>query len=463
MSGLNNKKYLDEVGLATLWARITDYGAPRWTAYKPTTISADATKVVIKHESAATAAQKADSKGVDIAVELPAATQDKAGVMTAADKTKLDNMGSTAEGAVTIKQVQVKNQNLKIDNNKYVDWDFVYNAATDTLDIIDCNDSNKVLTSVSVNSFVGDAILSGVLTDSDIVDKDGENNSGTFIKLTFVLTKNDGTTDSKDIYINVADLIDFYTAGAGITIDNGAINHDETRRDSTITLKIASSTERGGFVAYKVTDTEAVAQTTIAQRYFGVEIGKDDKAIVNVPIGSITKQDNSISGEVTLSPVTGGSTNLITGLNIVENTDKTGHSINLVGTSVKVGKETDVTWSDGTTGTASPKFGETITALTTIESDATGTNGHKIKRTKTTFTLPKPSRKAPADATTATLQTTIADNPAETNALVFTAMTDIVVDGTNGTIQPVLTTYTANVDVLSIGLDTINGLEYPAN
>ena len=463
MSELNNKKYLDESGLVTLWGRITDYGAPRWTAYKPIEGERDEDEVFLKYGSAATAAQKAEEKGKDIVVTIPAATQSLAGVMTAADKTKLDNMGSTAEGAVTIKQVQVKDQNLKIDSNKYVDWDFVYNAATDTLDIIDCNDSNKVLTSVSVNSFVGDAILSGVLTDSDIVDKDGGNNSGTFIKLTFVLTKNDGTTDSKDIYINVADLIDFYTGGEGITIDNGAINHDETRRDSTITLKIATSTERGGFVAHKVSESVAVAQTTITERYFGVEIGKDNKAIVNVPIGTITKQDNVNSGKTTIVPATGGDATIVTGLNVVKNTDETGYSVNLTGTTLEIAKETDVTWSDGETSTASPKFGEDITVLTTIESDTTGTNGHKIKRTKTTFTLPQPSRKAPADAIAAPLQTTIADNPADTNELVFTAMTDIVVDGTNGTIQPVLTTYTANVNVLSIEDTTIEALAYPAN
>ena len=92
MSGLNNKKYLDEVGLSALWARITDYGAPRWTAYKPTGGEADTEKVYIKFGSAATDAQKAAEKGKDISVVLPAATQSTAGVMTAADKTKLDNM-----------------------------------------------------------------------------------------------------------------------------------------------------------------------------------------------------------------------------------------------------------------------------------------------------------------------------------------------------------------------------------
>lgn len=460
MSELNNKKYLDEVGLAALWARITDYGAPRWTAYKPTTISADATKVVIKHESAATAAQKADSKGVDIAVELPAATQDKAGVMTAADKTKLDNMNSTAEDAVTIKQVQVKNQSLKIDGDKYVDWDFVYNSTTDTLDIIDCNDSNKVLTSVTINSFIGDALLKGILTDSDIVPEDGDGNSGTFIKLTFTTTTNDNTTESKDVYINVADLIDFYTAGSGISIENGAIDHNETQRSSTITLKIATSTERGGFVAHKVSTTAtAVTPTTIEKRYFGVEIGKDDKAIVNVPIGSITKQDNSISGEVTLSPVTGGSTNLITGLNIVENTDKTGHNINLIGTSVKVGKETDwsVTGTGGGDGTTL-KFGDSFTVFKDIVSD--GTNGHGTTKSNTTWTLPQPSRKAPDTATAATSQTIVADNSG--SKFEFTAVTDIAVNGTTGEIQPVTTKFTAQVDVISIPTADIEALQYPA-
>jgi hypothetical protein len=471
MSGLNNKKYLDETGLVALWGRITDYGAPRWTAYKPTSVDADENNVYIEFKSAATEEQKAANKGIDTIIQINAATEEDAGLLSAKDKQRVNNIELLAEDLVTIKNVKVgqlsesgNNTNIRklnIDNNKNINWDFVYNPSTDSLDIIDVNASGKVMTSVAVNDFIGDAILSGVLTDSDIVDKDGENNSGTFIKLTFVTTKNDGTTDLKDIYINVADLIDFYTSGAGISIDNGTINHDETCRESTITLKIATPTERGGFVAGWVDNTQgAVTRTDIDARTFAVGIGKDNKAMVTVPIGTITDAEPAFTNEVNLSPATGGETTVVTDFIVAENNDKTGHVIQPTGTTIKIGKETSVTtpWTTNQAATngKSLNFGDTITVIKDIV--AGGTNGHQLTKSNTTWTLPQLS-KVSAYNTEAEAQTITADLSA--SSFSFTAMTDIIVNTTTGAIQPVTQTFTAKVDVLSIPITDITKLTYP--
>lgn len=463
MSGLNNKKYLDETGLATLWSRITNGFSPRWMAYRPTNIDADGTTVAITHSSAATAEQKTNGQGPDIVVTIPTVTTTKAGVLSAADKVKLDNIGSTAEAAVTIKQVQVKNQNLKIDNNKYVDWDFVYNTSTDSLDIIDCNDSNKVLTSVSVNSFIGDAIKEAILTDADIVNEDGEGNSGTFIKLIFATKNQTQTTAStQEVYINVADLIDIYNAGSGISIEQGAIDHDETQRTSTITLKIASTTERGGFVAGWVDATqEAVARTDIDTRTFAVGIGKGDKAMVTVPIGTITTSDSTFTGTaVNISPASGGSANVVTGITVTEKSDKTGHNIVLTGNVVNVSKETSVT-TTGTAGGAGEEmaFGDSFTVFKDITTG--GTNGHALTKSNTTWTLPKLSKGAITSTADAESQTIVADNSG--SYFTFDALTDITVGETTGVITPIKTKFKAQVDVISIPIATIEALTYPTD
>lgn len=463
MSGLNNKKYLDETGLSTLWGRITNGFSPRWMAYHPTTIAADGTTVAITHSSAATAEQKTNGKGPDIVVTLPAVTTTTAGVMSAADKTKLDNMGATAENAVTIKKIQVNNTDLSVDDDKIVDWDFVYNESTDTLDIIDKNAANAVLTSVAVNDFIGDAIKEAILTSADIVNADGEGNSGTFIKLVFA-TKNQeqATASTQEVYINVADLIDIYNAGDGIDITQGAIDHNETQRTSTITLKIATTSKRGGFVAGWVdANQEAVTRTDIDTRTFAVGIGKGDKAMVTVPIGTITKSDSTFTGTaVNISPASGGSANVVTGITVTEKEDHTGHNVVLTGNVVNISKETSVT-TDGNAGDTGKvmAFGDTFTVFKDIE--PTSTNGHKLTKSNTTWTLPQLSKGTITSDTDADVQTVVADNSG--SQFVFEALTDITVGATTGKITPIKTKFTAQVDVISIPIATIEALAYPTD
>ena len=478
MSGLNNKKYLDETGLSKLWARITDYGAPRWTAYKPVQGNITDESVILAYQSAATDEQKAAGKGNVIAVEIPGATQSLAGVMTANDKNRVDNIEVIAEDLITIKNIKVGQSNengennrdarkLAIDDGKNVNWDFVYNATTDTLDIIDVI-TNKVMTSVHINDFIGDALIDGILTDVDLVDHDENNNSGAFIKLIFTITRNNGDIDSKDIYINVADLIDVYTAGPGISIEQGSIDTNEDIRNSVICLKTAGTDATlddhnhpkgiGGFVAHKVSNATAVGISSIEKRYFGVEIGNDAKGIVNVPIGTITNTDNSITGEISISPIIGGDADIITGVNIVELDDHTGHIIQPTGTTLHIDKETDITTSGNAGEDAETlQFGDSFTVFKDIAPG--GTNGHELIKSNTTWTLPELSKGDPIVSQES--QTIYADNAA--SAFNLDIVTDIYVDSKTGTIAPITTQFTGYVDVLSIDNATIESLTYPAS
>ena len=466
-----NRNYLDTSGLATLWSIIIDNFALRWNAYKPkTTVSKTTTSNSIVFESSASDTQKINGLGENITVTLSEATESTAGILSSADKQKLNKLNKIIEDAITLKTIkvgqaeEVENENIRelVINtaDKSVNWDFVYNSTTNTLDIIDVNRpvNNNVMTSVSINDFIGDALISGILTDSDVVDKDGDNNSGSFIKLTFITTTLDGVEDKKDIYVNVADLIDIYNAGAGISLDpNGVVNADGRQRESTIKLKIASTTERGGFVATKVTnDTTSVQNTTIATRYFGVEIGKDNKAIVNVPIGTISAQNNSISGAVNISPITGGTTNIITGMSIVEKTDNTGHNVTPIGTTLNITKESEITWSDDSTSSNSPQFGDTLTVLTEIASDETGVNGHKIKRSKTSFTLPKVTI---TDTAVEEEHKTLITNDSNSK-FEFDTITDLDINESSGVITATKTSFSFGVEVSTIEESFITSLTY---
>lgn len=474
MSGLSNRKYLDEIGLAALWNRIKDGFSPRWLAYRPTTINPgieDTKEVIgIKFESCASAEQKQSGLGPDIVVNIPTATQATPGLMSSVDKKKLDEVELTAENTVTIKGIQVNGTELVISTNadgtknKLVNWNFVYDDDTNELQILDLNASTEnnahVLASVDMDTVLTDAVKKGFLHSAEIVGEDANKVAGTFLKLGFTTgLNNDAVSNIEYVYINVADLVDTYVGKDGIEIvETSNLGVDGIKSASGIKLKIASINERGGFVASFVdNEQEAVSHTDIDARTFGVGIGKNNKAIVTVPIGTITDADPSFTGEVTLSPVTGGQTTVVTDFTVVEKTDNTGHTIQPTGTTIKLGKETDVTIVGNAGEDAKAlQFGSSFTVFKDITPG--GTNNHTITKSNTTWILPQLS-KVDAANTTATTQTIVGDS--STSEFAFTAVTDIDVNATTGAIQPKTTTFTAKVDILSIETSVIEALEYP--
>ena len=322
-----SKKYLDFEGLNKLWDNICIKFAPTWKAVDfshlaktaPTHNASDITIPFrsITDEPNPTTGVVDHTTQLETTLTFNAATQTTAGVMTAADKVKLDNIGSTAENAVTIKNIKIGNQlsggstfnatALKIDNNKVVAFGLDYNADTDLLSLIDLNNNKAAVSQVHV---LGDALKGLAFSDCKVKYE----NSNTYIVFTVTVTNQEGTTDTKTIEINVNDLISTYTAGDGISISQTSTSVDNINTATTITL-IAPKSENnknhkiGGIIPKKiysnsVTDTnwgKATGTTvptvqqlsTATSRYFGIETDNAGHAFVNVPVATITKGDNT--------------------------------------------------------------------------------------------------------------------------------------------------------------------------
>lgn len=312
------KKYLDYSGLNKLWDNICDKFAPKWKTVNFNTLTQptrDATKVSLPLTNISV---EPDANGVinhtqanQYTIEFLGATQDAAGVMSAADKLKLDNLENTAENAITIKSVSVGTTDTKTPltiKNKDVAFGLSYNAETDILSIMDLNATTPVaLSSVHV---LGDALktLNG-FSDVDVITKDG----ATYLKFTLTVTDQAGETQTKSVEINVSDLVSVYTAGNGISLSvTGGETNDDNETSVTINVippKYASNKNTIGGIIPKKVYTGNVASWDVASgttaptvqalgtqtgRYFGVETDSAGRAFVNVPAATITRGTDSV-------------------------------------------------------------------------------------------------------------------------------------------------------------------------
>lgn len=503
------KQFLDKNGVNALWNRIYNGFAPRWQSYKPsnsastsedrtpadfinTYLSNDYFKNGTKEDGrkalditfiSAGAIKDADNNkyGRDLIVQIPEvkapssknAGDGEYGVMSPDDKWKLDNVGATAEDAVTIKGVKVKNSDLKL-TNKFVNWDLQYDTTSNELRIIDLNNSNAVMTSVDMDNILPDVITKGFLQSAVIVNKDENNNDGLFLKLTFVIELSNGAgTEFSDIYINVKDLIDIYNPGTGISItQTTAPSADGTERTSTINLKTAATNEIGGIKVKADNSTNDNTSTlrneSNASRDFGVVINKDDVAYVNIPITSINIVDSTVKDD---------SVEVITGtdkIQILKGYAKSangsdGWTLTPQYSEITFGKETNIT-TKGDTGsnTTTLSFGGTFDILKTIEEG--GTNGHELTRTKSTLTMPTETTLSLGNAADKTSAISIAtsSDTATINSIVNVPVakysgsieTSEVTAVNNHTVTKTKTTNTFTFNVPAIEESFINSLVY---
>ena len=133
---------------------------------------------------------------------------------------------------------------------------------------------------------VSELVKAGLLQDADVILKNG----AMYLKLIFI-TSGDGS-ETKEVLINVTDLVDIYQEGEGIEIAQGALSADEdgtnaeggdkgSQRESTIKLRVAnydpenSKNELGGIrVGYtSKNDTQA----------YKVQLDANGNAFVVVP------------------------------------------------------------------------------------------------------------------------------------------------------------------------------------
>lgn len=342
MAELTHKQFLDHSGLATLWDRIKQTFAPRWSSYKPSNTQTQHGNANIESEKVnaltakdevliinTAAGQLRDGggnlvSGKDIIVHIPSAvgavngdsTKAQAGVMSADDKLKLDSLENTAENAVTLKRIMVgggdsnaspkaltisTQTNIEADDYKAVSFGLNYDADNDLLSILDLNDANK--TALSSVHILGDALKNAFIESIIVVDKDDKNNPGPFLKITFVTVTQDpehsaadgelGSNSTQTVYVNISDLVDTYSGGNGITISETDADYNPENPDprtATITLNRAGvgtgADKIGGVKVYKDLGTSgaAVAAKTSSQVYAATGTTKNDNRFLGVEL-----------------------------------------------------------------------------------------------------------------------------------------------------------------------------------
>lgn len=540
MADLTNKQFLDKDGLSALWSRIQTTFAPRWVSYKPSNTQTQHNNLNIESEDVnalqttdevyiinTAAGQLRDSSGnlvngKDILLHIPAAAGSnaaggaKAGVMSASDKVKLDSIESTAENAVTLKNILIgggddnveptrltlsTQTNINADDYKSVAFGLNYNADSDLLSIMDLNykpdPENKpneiVPRALSSVHILGDALKNAFIHSAKIVDKDDQNNSGTFIEIVFVTQTQDPDYASNDtpksnstqtVYINVSDLIDIYSEGNGITITETEVDPDDTKnRTSTISLKtagIGSGDDKIGGIKVYASNVDAVTAKTSSQafdatstskndnRFLGIELDKNGQAYVYNPVEDVEV--------VTVTPTEDGGTiahegefTAITGLEV--NVDEYSGKITISETPTKFKLPAETKLSKGTDKTQAPtitplKYGSTFTAVVDTE-----VSDHTITDVNTTWTLPSLNATGPGaiaygdpKSNTQIIAAPVnTDTPPEPH-ISIPVITNIGLtsdDSGNITLSTVQERYDYWVDVKSIPLTDIAALAYP--
>lgn len=475
MSNVTNKKFLDEVGLASLWEKINTGFSPRWSAYKPaaTTATHEAAVVKLPFSSAGVLTVDGTKYGEPIVMDINPATKTTAGVMSAADKTKLDNMSGSISSAITLTDVAIEGTKLSKGTEKCVNIGFDYDSATNMLRLLDNNAENgpAAVATVDVDDIIGDTFKSSFLRDAAVVDrKDGETEAtGMYIRLVFIINNNnDGTEGTREIgpfYIDIDDLVDTYTAGTGIKIDTAAnTGVDGIKSSHKINLKTATTSAIGGVKIYKDNSTYTLTAKTSPigantdavtddLRYYGVEIDKNDKAFVYMPPETVVVNEPTAPAQQSIAHA--GTFNAFTDLDVEVNQDSGDIILKPTLQTYKLPSETNI--SIGTPATACTpagglSHGGTLTVVTGFS--VSGTAKHTITPVTSTYTLPsKTTITADAKPTTGiTKAELIADNPDSVCGVV----TNITMDGNK--IKPTYSNLWVNV--YSIENSVIEGLSY---
>jgi hypothetical protein len=124
---------------------------------------------------------------------------------------------------------------------------------------------------------VSELVKAGLLRDADVIVKDGV----MYLQLMFIT---EGDND-KEVLVNITDLVDVYDAGEGINIVPGAINADGNSRQSEIKLDVAKvTTDADGNVTANTLGGIRVGYTTDNDKQaYKVQLDANGNAFVAVP------------------------------------------------------------------------------------------------------------------------------------------------------------------------------------
>lgn len=168
------------------------------------------------------------------------------------------------------------------------------------------NNIQAPLMSAPISSIdVSELVKAGLLKDADVVYRAATEGvaEGMYLKLQFYTYSGDGeggegaVEEVKDVYINVTDLVDIYSAGEGIDIQNDAQSGGDNARTGTIKVKVATATDLGA-VRVGFDDTTVDAK---AKQNYKVQLDANGHAYVAVPWEhtsvNVTTEDTNDAGE----------------------------------------------------------------------------------------------------------------------------------------------------------------------
>ena len=493
------KKYLDFTGLNALWDNICDKFAPQWKSVNFDFIANsepthEASTVVIPFQNLSmppTAQGVVDHTHVNqTTYTIQAATQTTAGVLTAADKKKIDELGETTENAVTIKTISVgttADKKLIADNNKNIAWDLIYDETKDEIQIVDLNaeTAKKVKSSIKINDMLGDSIKQAMIEKVELSATDKNGNSGTFIKITFkTVNQSDETDDNNVVYCNVADLIETYTEGDGIDISQSSTGLDGTATATTISLvapkRDSNDNKIGGILSNKIytgavtnwkntsgTDAPAMQDLgTQSGRYFGIETDKDGRAFVNVP-SATASIGTSTNGADTIDNTTGANDTFtaVTDVEFTLSEDGKTYTVVPKKTVFTVSKETEL--SKATDSATVKKSDVTLNGSTEQSFDVISgitVSDHEVKLSKVTHTIKETElsfEKGTEDGEFDDATININLIPGETTAVTAPVVTNVGGGSTHHAVEVTGKTLSFTVgDPASIDIDYIEGLQW---
>lgn len=197
-----NNKFLSQAGLAKFWDLI-----------KAKFVSSIGLEITEKNGAVFTI-NKGDGKTQDPSLVIPIASTAGAGLMSADQAKTVDEFSDGVNALIPLTAVKVKGTAAEL-ADRAVNIDFVYDSENKTINVVDLNKANAILTSIDATAFIKD----GMLDSAELVVNPTGMTAGTYIALTF-------NTDAKKetIYINVTSLIDIYAAGNGLDLTERAFS-----------------------------------------------------------------------------------------------------------------------------------------------------------------------------------------------------------------------------------------------
>lgn len=350
------KQFLDYAGLQQFWGIIDAKFANKVDAAKVGSFTFDAAPagVTMKYTDSAV-----EPKTYDIALPMAVGGgkvgdgDPQAGLLSAADKAIIDDLenrindmapfhglkldgkeiylpgkrgniglefvtgGSVADGTRTAKielvdlayreaygtnswsEITAEEYEANASNNAYYAHDGKYYKWSEDNKKGPVNNIQAPLMSAPISSIdVSELVKAGLLNDADVVYRPASEGvaEGMYLKLIFIT--NGAGNETKEVYINVTDLVDIYSEGEGIEIANDAMNSDTgmatgSARTGTIKVRVAT-TEKLGAIKVGYTDDTA-------KQLYKVQLDANGNAYVAVPWEhtsvNVTTNDTNAAGE----------------------------------------------------------------------------------------------------------------------------------------------------------------------